>query len=327
MARVFSGIQPTGEMHLGNYVGAIKNWVRDQDEHDAIYCVVDLHALTADFDPAQLAEQTLRMAALILACGIDPDRSVLFVQSHVHEHTELAWLLDCVATYGELQRMTQFKEKSEGRESVSVGLFGYPVLMAADILLYDTDRVPVGDDQRQHLELTRDVAQRFNHRYGDTFVVPEAVIPEVGARIMDLQNPAAKMSASTSAPQGIVWLPDAPDVIRKKIRSAVTDSGHEVEYDPGAKPGVANLLEIHAAVTDQAITDSERQFAGSGYGDFKAAVAEAVVEFLTPVRERYETLMADPDGLEKTLVAGADRARELASGVVARARRALGLLS
>lgn len=326
MSRVFSGIQPSGELHLGNYLGAVRNWVRDQEEHDAVYCVVDLHAITADFEPEELAGRTLRTTALLLACGIDPDRCILFVQSHVHEHPELAWILNCVATYGELQRMTQFKEKSEGRESVSVGLFDYPVLMAADILLYDTERVPVGDDQRQHLELARDVAQRFNHRFGDTFVVPEPVFPEVGARIMDLQHPNDKMSKSSLSPQGTLLLADEPGVVRKKVKSAVTDSGREVVFDPDAKAGVANLLTIHAAVSGRSIPELEAEFADAGYGAFKEAVAEAVVEFLTPVRERYAAFIGDQAALEKTLVGGADKARELASGALARARRAVGLL-
>lgn len=326
MTRVFSGIQPSGELHLGNYLGAVRNWVRDQDEHDAVYCVVDLHAITGDFDPGDLADRTLRTAALVLACGVDPERSILFVQSHVHEHAEMAWVLNSVAAYGELQRMTQFKEKSEGRDSASLGLFAYPVLMAADILLYDTNRVPVGDDQRQHLELARDVAQRFNHRFGDTFVVPEAAVSEMAARIMDLQSPTDKMSKSAVSPQGTLLLADEPDVVRRKFRSAVTDSGREVTYDRSSKPGIANLLEIHASVTGGSISESEAAFAGAGYGDFKSAVAETVVEFLTPVRERYTELMDDRSELEKLLVGGADRARDTAAGVLARARRAVGLL-
>src|SRR6266545_3557171 len=241
MARVFSGIKPTGELHLGNYLGAVRHWVANQDEHDALYCVVDLHAMTVPYEPAELADYTRRTAALLLAAGLDPTRCTLFVQSHVPAHTELTWILNCVATFGELGRMVQFKEKSEGRESVSVGLFDYPVLMAADILAYDTDRVPVGDDQRQHLELARDVALRFNHRFGETLVVPEAEIPPVAARVMDLQNPTAKMSKTVESPQGTVLMLDPPDVIMKKVKSAVTDSGTEVSYDPAEKPGVSNL--------------------------------------------------------------------------------------
>lgn len=323
---MFSGIKPSGEVHLGNYLGAVRNWVRDQEEHDSVYCVVDLHALTSDFDPEDFAERTFHTAALLLACGLDPARCTLFVQSHVHHHAELAWILNCVATFGELQRMTQFKEKSGGRESVSVGLFDYPVLMAADILLYDTERVPVGDDQRQHIELARDMAQRFNHRFGDTFVVPEAVVAEVGARIMDLQRPTDKMSKSDISPQGTLLVADEPDSVRRKIKSAVTDSGRDVSFDPDRKAGIANLLTIHSAVSGRPIPELETEFGGAGYGTFKDAVAEAVVDFLAPVRERYGEVIADRAGLEKVLVEGADKARETAAGAMARARRAVGLL-
>ncbi len=326
MARVFSGIQPSGELHIGNYLGAVRNWVAFQEQHDAVYCVVDLHAITVDYEPAELRERTLRTAALLLACGIDPDRCLLFVQSQAHQHAELAWILNCVATFGELQRMTQFKEKSEGRESVSVGLFDYPVLMAADILLYDTDQVPVGDDQRQHLELARDLAQRFNHRYGDVLVAPEPVFPEVGARVMDLQDPTAKMSKSSISPQGTVLLADDPATLLKKVKSAVTDSGRDVVYAPEEKAGISNLLTIHSAVTGRTITELEDEFSDEGYGTFKQAVAEAVVQFLTPVRERYETIIDDPSMLEKTLAAGAERARDHAAQVMARVREATGLL-
>ncbi|MFL6243881.1 MAG: tryptophan--tRNA ligase, partial [Acidimicrobiia bacterium] len=265
MPRVFSGIQPTGEMHLGNYLGAVRRWAADQDHQDAIYCVVDLHAMTVPYSPAELSARTRQTAVLLMAAGLDPARCVLFVQSHVAAHVELTWLLNCVATFGELRRMTQFKDKSEGQESVTAGLFDYPVLMVADILLYDTDEVPIGDDQRQHLELARDVAIRFNTRFGDTFVVPKATFPPVGARIMDLQNPTAKMSKSVDSPQGTVPLLDSPDAVTKKIKSAVTDSGTDVRYDPANKPGVSNLLEIHAAVTGRAVSDVEREFADSGY--------------------------------------------------------------
>jgi len=326
MARVFSGIQPSGELHLGNYLGAVRNWVGAQERHDAIFCVVDLHALTVDVEPGELTERTLRTLALLLACGIDPDACTLFVQGQVAEHAELAWMLNCIATFGELQRMTQFKEKSEGRESVSVGLFDYPVLMAADILLYDTDQVPVGDDQRQHLELARDIAQRFNHTYGDTFTVPEPVFPALGARIMDLQRPEAKMSKSALSPQGTVLLADPPEVVAKKVKSAVTDSGREIRFDVAEKPGVANLLTIHAAVTGREVEVIEAEFADAGYGDFKAAVADAVVEFLAPVRERYEAISSDRGELEGVASAGAEKARDMAAPVLARARRAVGLL-
>ena len=244
-------------MHLGNYLGAVRQWVADQDTHDAIYCVVDLHAITLPHEPAELSERTRRTAMLLLAAGLDPQRCILFVQSHVRAHTELTWILNCVATMGELRRMTQFKDKGRGQESVSVGLFDYPVLMASDILAYDTDRVPVGDDQRQHLELARDVAIRFNHRFGDTFVVPEAAIPPVGARIMDLQNPIAKMSKSADSPQGTIALLDDPKAITKRLKSAVTDSGSDVRYSPSEKPGVSNLLQILAATSGQSIEAAE----------------------------------------------------------------------
>lgn len=326
MARVFSGIQPSGELHLGNYLGAVRNWVADQERHDAVFCVVDLHAVTADYDASQLTDRTLRTVALGLACGLDPDRCILFVQSHVPAHAELAWMLNCVATYGELQRMTQFKDKAAGRESVSAGLFDYPVLMAADILLYDTERVPVGEDQRQHLELARDLAGRFNHRFGETFVVPDAAVPEVGARIMDLQSPTDKMSKSSVSPQGTLLLADPPDVVRKKVKSAVTDSGRDVVYDPEEKAGISNLLTILSVVTGRPVPDLEAEHADSGYGAFKDAVAEAVVDFLAPVRERYPEIVDDREGLEKTLAAGAERAGAIAEGVLARARSAMGFL-
>jgi len=262
----------------------------------------------------------------LMAAGLDPARCVLFVQSHVAAHAELTWLLNCVATFGELRRMTQFKDKSEGQESVTAGLFDYPVLMVADILLYDTDEVPIGDDQRQHLELARDVAIRFNNRFGDTFVVPTATFPPVGARIMDLQNPTAKMSKSADSPQGTVPLLDPPAAVTKKIKSAVTDSGTEIRYDPANKPGVSNLLEIHAAVTGRGVPDVEREFADSGYGAFKSAVADAVVEALRPLQEAYTKLEADPGEVDRQLALGADKARAIAEPVLTRARDAAGLL-
>jgi tryptophanyl-tRNA synthetase len=324
--RVFSGIQPTGEMHLGNYLGAVRRWVEDQDRHDAIYCVVDLHAITLPYDPAELPARTRQTAMLLMAAGLDPDRCILFVQSHVHAHTDLTWLLNCVATTGELRRMTQFKEKSEGQESVSVGLFDYPVLMVADILLYDTDEVPIGDDQRQHLELARDIAARFNNRFRKTFVVPKATFPTVGARIMDLQTPTAKMSKSADSPQGTLLLLDPPDVVTKKIKSAVTDSGTDVRYDLANKPGISNLLEIYAAVTGRAIAEIEAEFSDSGYGVFKTAVADAVIDALRPVQEAYKKLEADPAEVDRQLAAGAQKARAIAGPVLERARSAAGLL-
>jgi len=326
MARVFSGIQPTGDIHLGNYLGAIRHWVREQDEHDSIHCVVDLHAMTVPYEPAELAVATRRTAMVLLAAGLDPERCILFVQSHVPQHTELTWILNCVATFGELQRMTQFKEKGRGRESVSVGLFDYPVLMAADILAYDTDRVPVGDDQRQHLELARDIAARFNHRFGDTLVVPEAAIPRVASRVMDLQDPTAKMSKSVSSPQGTVPVLAEPSAIAKRFKSAVTDSETEIRYDPEAKPGVSNLVEILATATDRAIDDVVSDFAGQGYGTLKAATADAVIELLRPLQERYAELEADPARVDAALALGAEKAEAIASKVLERVRRATGLL-
>ena len=330
MSRVFSGIQPTGEIHLGNYLGAVRHWVAAQDESGApdetLYCVVDLHGLTLPWDTTAYAEATRSTAMLLLAAGLDPERCTLFVQSHVRQHTELTWILNCIATFGELGRMTQFKEKSEGRESVSVGLFDYPVLMAADVLAYDTNKVPVGDDQRQHLELARDVAIRFNHHCGPTLVVPEAVIPPVGARVMDLQTPTNKMSKSADSPQGTIRLLDDPTTITKRIKSAVTDSDTEIRYDPATKPGVSNLLQILAAVTDRDVATVADGFAGQGYGALKGAVAEAVVEFIRPLQERYAELERDPGEVARILEVGAERAEELAEGVMERVRTATGLL-
>ncbi|MCZ7526023.1 MAG: tryptophan--tRNA ligase [Acidimicrobiia bacterium] len=326
MRRVFSGIQPSGEMHLGNYLGAVRRWVADQERYDAIYCVVDLHAMTVPYDVAELAGRTRELAMLLMAAGLDPQRCVLFVQSHVPAHTELTWILNCVATVGELRRMTQFKEKSHGQESVSAGLFDYPVLMAADILLYDTNEVPVGEDQRQHVELARDVAIRFNHRYGETLVVPEATFPPVAARVKDLQDPRAKMSKSSESPHGTLNVLDPPEVLTKKIRSAVTDSGTEVRHDPEEKPGISNLLDLYAAATGTGIEKAEAELAGSGYGDFKRRVADALVEFLRPLRERYAELAGDPSEVSRQLELGAVKAETIATAVLDRVRRVTGLL-
>jgi len=326
MTRVLSGIQPTGDKHLGNLLGAIRHWVATQDADDCFYCVVDLHAMTIPYEAAALAEATRRTATVLLAAGLDPKRCTLFVQSHVPQHTELTWILNCVANVGELNRMTQFKEKSEGRDSVSAGLFDYPVLMAADILLYDTERVPVGDDQRQHLELARDLAGRFNHRFGDTLVVPEAAIPPVAARVMDLQHPTAKMSTTAPTPQGTIGLLDPPEVITKRIRSAVTDSGTDVRFDPDAKPGVSNLLQVLAATTERPVATVEAEYADAGYGTLKQAVADAVVAYLAPLQARYAELRDDPSTVDAALATGAEKAEAVASKVIARVREAAGLL-
>jgi tryptophanyl-tRNA synthetase len=330
MPRVLSGIQHTGDVHLGNYLGALRHWVAAQQDaptpDQALYCVVDLHGLTMPWDPATFADATRRSAMVLLATGLDPERCILFVQSHVPEHTELTWLLNCTATFGELRRMTQFKDKSQGQESVSVGLFDYPVLMAADVLIYDTERVPVGDDQRQHLELTRDVAMRFNHRFGTTFVVPEAAVARAGGRVMDLQHPTNKMSKSADSPQGTVPILDDPSAIAKRIKSAVTDSDNEVRYDREHKPGVSNLLDILAAATDRSVESVADEFSGTGYGALKSAVADAVIELVTPIQQRYAQLAANPDEVDRILGAGATRAREIAGPVLARARAAAGLL-
>ena len=319
MPRVLSGIQPTGEKHLGNYLGAVRHWVAAQDDapspDQALYCVVDLHAMTVPYDPSDLAAQTLRTVTFLLAAGLDPRRCTLFVQSHVSEHTELTWILNCVATFGELRRMTQFKDKSGGQESVSVGLFDYPVLMAADILAYDTDRVPVGDDQRQHLELARDVAMRFN------------AIPPVGARIMDLQQPTAKMSTSSESPHGTLHVLEDPAVLAKRIKSAVTDSGTEIRYDPASKPGVSNLLQILAATTERPVAEVEADLSGQGYGKLKTVVADAVVEFVRPIQERYRELERDTGEVERIIADGAARAESIAAPVLARVRGAVGLLA
>src|SRR5437667_1217194 len=283
--KVFSGIQPTGRKTLGNYSGGFRQYVQTQESGDAFFCIVDLHSITVDYDPAELRRSTLDLAALLFAAGLDAERSTVFCQSHVTAHAEAAWLLSAVTSYGQLGRMIQFKEKSEGKEFVSAGLFTYPVLMAGDILLYQTDLVPIGDDQRQHLELARDVAERFNYRYGETFRVPGGQFPEIGGRIMDLQEPTNKMSTSTSTEQGAVYVADSPDAIRRKFKTAVTDSEREIRYDPKEKPGISNLLEIMSVATGEQIDALEQRFANAGYGDFKAAVGESVVDLLTPIRE------------------------------------------
>jgi tryptophanyl-tRNA synthetase len=323
--RIFSGIQPTGRKHLGNHIGAIVQCVAGQDRGEGIYCVVDLHATTVAYDPRGLREAVYDTAGILIAAGLDPERCILFRQSDVLEHSELAWLLSSVTAYGDLQRMHQFKEKSaQQRELVSAGLFTYPVLMAADVLAYRADEVPVGDDQRQHVELMRDIAVRFNARFGETLVVPEGRIPEVGARIMDLQSPERKMSTTVGTEQGTVYVLDEPTAILKKFRSAVTDSGREIRR-AGDKAGITNLLEILAAVRGTSFEQLEREFDGAGYGAFKTAVAEAVIGYLTPVRERYTELREDEAALEELLSEGAEKAREIASGVLGDVREAMGV--
>jgi tryptophanyl-tRNA synthetase len=322
--RIFSGIQPTGRKHLGNYIGAITQWVAGQDRGEAIYCIVDLHALTVDFDPADLRERTHDTAAILLAAGLDPTRCILFRQSDVAEHTELAWLLGCVTSYGDLQRMTQFKDKApRQRELVSAGLFFYPVLMAADVLAYRTDEVPVGEDQRQHLELMRDIALRINARFGELLVVPNARIPQVGARIMDLQDPTSKMS-TTASEEGTLYVLDEPAIVERKLKRAVTDSGEGILCSP-QKPGITNLITVLAVIRGVEPAEIERDFASARYGDFKAALAAEVTEYLAPVRESYGELRADSQRLEAILADGAARAREIAAATLAEVRAAVGV--
>ncbi len=324
MARVFSGIQPSGDLHLGNYLGALRHFTLDQYEYDCVFCIVDLHALTVPQDPEALARRTLEAAQVHLAAGLDPSVCTLFVQSHVHEHAELSWLMECTASVGELRRMTQFKEKSTDQEFVSGALFTYPALMAADILLYASDRVPVGNDQRQHLELTRDLAERFNHRFGATFVVPAAAVPRVGARIMDLQRPTDKMSKSATSPQGTVGLLEDPASIARKIRRAVTDAEVEVRYDPEAKPGVSNLLAILGAATGEDPVELAGRY--HRYGPLKDDCADAVVALLEPIQARYAELAGDPAGTAAVLAEGAAKARAVAAPMLEKARQAVGLL-
>jgi tryptophanyl-tRNA synthetase len=324
--RIFSGIQPTGSKHLGNYIGAIRQYVEGQDRGaPAIYCIVDLHALTVPWDPATLRGSVYDTTAILLAAGLDPERCILFRQSDVREHTELTWYLAALTAHGDLNRMTQFKEKSaKQRELASAGLFFYPVLQAADVLAYKAEEVPVGEDQRQHIELMREIARRFNERFGEILVVPEHRIPEVGARIMDLQEPTNKMSTTGGSESGTVLVLDDPKTVTKKIKSAVTDSGSEVMRGDG-KEGIANLIEILAVARGSTEDDIEKEFEGSGYGDFKGAVAEAVVDFLAPIRERYEELRPDEAALEAALGAGAEKARAIASETLAEVRSAIGV--
>ena len=327
--RVLSGIQPTSDsFHLGNYLGAVKQWVELQEGHDAFYCIVDLHALTVETEPALMRKRTLVSAAQLLALGISPEKSTLFVQSQVPEHNQLAWIMECITGFGEASRMTQFKDRAAkgGSDSTKVGVFTYPMLMAADILLYQADLVPVGEDQRQHIELTRDLAERFNSRYGTTFNVPSGFILKQGAKIYDLQNPTAKMSKSADSVAGLIEILDSPEVNAKKIKSAVTDAGREIKFDEKEKPGVSNLLTIHSALSGQSISELENHFAGKGYGDLKGEVADVVVEYLKPIREKTLELLADESHLLAMLSKGAAKAQEVASTTLAKTYANLGLV-
>jgi len=327
--RVLSGIQPTSDsFHLGNYLGAVKQWVELQDGHDAFYCIVDLHALTVETDPTLMRKRTLVSAAQLLALGISPEKSTLFVQSQVPEHNQLAWVMECITGFGEASRMTQFKDRTAkgGSDSTKVGVFTYPMLMAADILLYQADLVPVGEDQRQHIELTRDLAERFNSRYGSTFNIPSGFILKQGAKIYDLQNPIGKMSKSAESVAGLIEILDTPEVNAKKIKSAVTDAGREIKFDEKEKPGVSNLLTIHSALSGQSISELENHFAGKGYGDLKGEVADVVVEYLKPIREKTLELLADESHLLAILSNGAAKAHDVASTTLAKTYSNLGLV-
>lgn len=329
MKRVLSGIQPTAEsLHLGNYLGAVKQWVELQRSHDAFYCVVDLHALTVETDPALLRRRTLASAAQLIALGLDPAQCTLFVQSHVPEHNQLAWVLECITGFGEASRMTQFKDKSQkaGSDRTVVGLFTYPILQAADIMLYQANLVPVGEDQRQHIELTRDLGERFNTRYGATLTIPDAYILKSGAKINDLQDPTAKMSKSAASANGVIDILDSAEINTKKIKSAVTDTGKEIRFDEKNKPGISNLLTIHSALSGTSITELETQFEGKGYGDFKGAVAEVVTSYFKPIREKTVELLADERALLDILHAGSEKARDVASDTLRRVYDALGLV-
>ena len=329
MKRILSGIQPTAEsLHLGNYLGAVKQWVALQDGNDAFYCIVDLHALTIETEPKVLRKRTLAAAAQLIALGLDPNRCTLFIQSHVSQHNQLGWVMECITGFGEASRMTQFKDKSQksGADRTVVGLFTYPMLQAADILLYQANQVPVGEDQRQHIELTRDLAQRFNSKYGDVFTVPEVQILKAAAKINDLQDPTSKMSKSAASNAGVIDILDSVDVNAKKIKSAVTDTGKEVKFDEKEKPGISNLLTIHSALSGESIGALEAKFAGKGYGDFKTAVAEVVTEYFEPVRKRAEELLSDEKSLQSILDDGATKARAVADATLKRVYDALGLV-
>ena len=328
--RVLSGIQPTHEsFHLGNYLGAIKQWVDLQNSNDAFYCVVDLHALTVETKPEDFRRRTLSSVAQLIALGLNPEKCTLFIQSHVPAHNQLAWVLECFTGFGEASRMTQFKDKSQkaGSDRTVVGLFTYPILQAADILLYQANKVPVGEDQRQHIELTRDLGQRFNSKFGETFTIPEGYILKAGAKINDLQDPTAKMSKSSASASGVIELMDSPEINTKKIKSAVTDTGRDVIFDEKEKPGVSNLLTIYSALTGKTIAQSQEDFTGKGYGDFKGAVAEVVVDYLNPVREKANELLEDETHLKKLLSIGAEKAEAVASKTLSDTYKALGMIS
>jgi len=325
--RIFSGMQPSGELTLGNYLGALKNWIKLQDEYDCMYSIMNMHAITVRQEPAELRKRSMDVLMQYMACGIDPEKSILFIQSHVPAHAELAWILSCNTQMGELSRMTQFKDKSKKHaDNINAGLFTYPVLMAADILLYQTDLVPVGNDQLQHIELTRDIANRFNHHYGETFVVPEPYIGKAGARVMSLQSPENKMSKSDPNPNGYVWLLDPEEVIIKKFKRAVTDSGNEVRAAED-KPGVTNLLTIYSAVTGKTIEEAEKEFAGCGYGTFKQAVGEAVAAELAPVRKRFEELSKDKAYVEEVYQKGAEMAARIAAKTLRKVYKKVGFIA
>ncbi|HHV73577.1 tryptophan--tRNA ligase [Thermoanaerobacterium sp. PSU-2] len=324
MQRVFSGVQPTGDIHIGNYLGAMRQFVKLQDDYSCLFCIVDLHALTVPQDPETLRKKSIELAGLYLAIGLDPKKVIIFVQSHVKEHSELAWLLQCMTYFGELNRMTQFKEKSKGKESVSVGLFTYPDLMAADILLYDTNFVPVGNDQKQHLELTRDIAIRFNNRFGDTFVIPEPMILKTGSRIMSLTEPDKKMSKSSENQYSKINLLDEPSLVKKKIMKAVTDSENMIRYDPENKPGLSNLLTLYSAFTDISIEDVEARFKGQGYGTLKKELVDVIVERLQEIQSNYRNL--DLNFINEVLKDGAEKASEIAKATVNKVKDKMGLL-
>ena len=327
--RVLSGIQPTSDsFHLGNYLGAVKQWVELQEEHDAFYCIVDLHALTVETDPTLLRKRTLVSAAQLLALGISPEKSTLFVQSHVPAHNQLGWIMECLTGFGEASRMTQFKDKSQksGTDTTRVGLFTYPMLMSADILLYQAHYVPVGEDQRQHIELTRDLAERFNTKYGQTFRIPEGYILKEGAKIYDIQEPTSKMSKSSGSGSGLIEIMDTPEANAKKIKSAVTDTGREVKFDLAQKPGISNLLTIHSALSGKSVSELEAEFEGKGYGDFKSAVAEVVVEYLRPIRARALELLEDEKHLIDILHDGAQKAKEVAAQTISATYKNLGMV-